>query len=573
MKIYKLLFLAFLSCFALSCSQDTFEDKAIDDSNDRLVSSQYDDSYLGVYKGLFSTNDGLTRGSVVVTVSPNNEALAQITLSSGEMIELKSSRVKLTVDNTISNLSFSSEGLNAKIATLNFSVEGNGANPAISDVNFENQESDILIAKNLSRAPLNTITGTYMRTAGTGGFPTSGRTWNIMSVGRDNQTYSTQIWYGGRLYNTTDSSNQSGCSDLGNGNDSCNINGSATILGYAVTWAGTHIYDNYLPDDNVGCSEVSGTWSAPSYGGSSGTFVSDSDCSTLQVTNDICANATSISCGESVTSYTTGATNSDAPADCTDALDMDAGPGVWYTFESISGTMTFDTYGSDFDTKIAVYTGSCGALVCIAGNDDADFDGGVYESEVGILSGGEGETLYIYVTGYDADEFGEFTLNVTCAPFPTCGDTIVDTGGTTGNYSNDEFEVYYIDAGAGNIATMTFTQFQLEDFYDEMIFYDTLGGGATIDLSDNGVASGGGQNGGFSGTDLSGDSITATGRYLTVLFISDISVNDLGYQASISCTGARNAFSQPELMVTPGFTMDVISARGSNDRNTVKKIK
>lgn len=572
MKIYKLLFLTILSCFALSCSQDTVEDKSIDNSEVRLAASQYDNSYLGVYKGLFSTNDGLTRGSVVVTLSPTNEAIAQLTLSTGEMIELKSSRIKLTADNTVDNLRFSSAGLSNFDATLNFSVEGNGDNPVISNVTFDNKASDVLIAKNLSRAPLNTITGTYMRTAGSGSFPISGRTWNVMTAGSGNQTYSTQIWYGGVLYNTVNSSNQTGCSDIGGGYDGCNVNGSATVSGYAVTWAGVHVYDNF--DDNVGCSEVVGTWDCPTYGGSSGTFTSDLDCSGLYITNDTCETATSISCGETATGQTTGATNTDAPADCGDATNMSDAPGIWYTYETEVGNVTFDTSGSDFDTKMAVYTGSCGALVCIAGNDDADFANGVYTSEIGLISPGSGETLYIYVTGYDATSIGSYVLNVTCEPFPTCGDTIVDDGGPTGEYSVDQVEFFVIDAGVGNKATLSFSQFALEDYYDEMIFWDGFGTGvSTIDLSDNAVASGGGANGGYTGTDLSGDSISSTGQYLTVVFISDdYCCVDAGYQATISCTSARNAVEQSFERGTTGLNLDIDAPRSVNNKKTLKKI-
>ena len=150
MKIYKLLFLTALSCFALSCSQDAIEQSSTNDTTERLASDQYDNSYLGIYKGLFTTNDGLTRGTVEITMSPTNGAAAQIKLNTGEIIELKSSNVKVTLDNTVENLSFSSNGLSSTNASLKFSVEGDGSSPMISDVVFDNQESNILIVKNLS---------------------------------------------------------------------------------------------------------------------------------------------------------------------------------------------------------------------------------------------------------------------------------------------------------------------------------------------------------------------------------------------------------------------------------------
>ncbi|MGJ8593599.1 MAG: hypothetical protein ACSHXF_13690 [Aquaticitalea sp.] len=172
----------------------------------RIAESQFDTSYLGLYKGLFTTLDGLVRGRVEVTLTPTKEGVATITLSSGDIIELKSARVKLTVDNKVNQLRFSSEGLSATNATLEFSVNEDGSLPVIGNVSFDNRASDILIAKHLARAPLTPITGTYVRTSGSGGFPTSGRTWNVMSIGEgDSQDYMTQVSYGGQVYTGTSS--------------------------------------------------------------------------------------------------------------------------------------------------------------------------------------------------------------------------------------------------------------------------------------------------------------------------------------------------------------------------------
>ncbi len=277
MKLNKLLLLMVLAAFTFSCSQDANEDQL--DSTTRLAADQFDDSHLGEYKGLFTTVDGLTRGSVVVILTPTNEGVAQITLSTGEVVELKSLPVKMTADNTVSNLRFSSLGLSSIEAELNFSVEANGLNPMISDVSFDNKESDILIAKNLSRAPATAITGTYDCTncAEVGvGFP-NGRTWNVMTMGAGgNTTYAVQISYDGRVYNTT--ANQGGCGVLPffPSVTACTISGSAQILGFDLTYAGTHFYST-SPDEF--CSSVSGTWDS-NYGtgsGASGTFTSDDD--------------------------------------------------------------------------------------------------------------------------------------------------------------------------------------------------------------------------------------------------------------------------------------------------------
>ena len=370
MRIKNLLPLLIISFFVFSCSKDTFEEQKVDNSNSRVAQDQFDNSYLGVYKGLFTTNDGLTRGKVIVTLLSTNEGIAQIYLSTGEMIELKSTRVKLTLDNTVNGLRFSSEGLSNIDATLEFSVEENGMNPIISNVNFDNKASDILIAKNLSRAPLTPITGTYVRTAGTGGFPNSGRTWNVMAIGTGDQNFAVQVAYGGRVYNTPAGNNmQSGCAPTSS-LTTCNINGAARILGYDVNWSGTH---TYATQGNIECSSVQGTWSAPTFGGSSGTFVSDSDCNSPVISNDTCATASSIALGGSSVGSTTDATNSDTPNFCDDDLYGSAnGKGVWYTFTSTTNVgVAVDTEGSSFDTQLRVFSGACSSLICIANDDDS----------------------------------------------------------------------------------------------------------------------------------------------------------------------------------------------------------
>ncbi|MCK7590875.1 CUB domain-containing protein [Subsaxibacter sp. CAU 1640] len=551
MKIYKLLLLTVLSYLALSCSQDKDRIEQHDGFNERLSAGQFDNSYLGVYKGLFSTNDGLTRGSIVLTLSPNSIGIAQITLSSGDVIDLQSRTPKLTVDNRVSDLIFTSSGLNDIETSFKFSVEGNGLNPDIREVSFNNQDSDVLVAKDLSRAPLNTITGTYMRTDGTGGFPTSGRTWNVMSIGMDNQTYAAQIWYGGRLYNTPPTGTQDNCVDNGNFTDTCDISGSTNILGHLVTWSGTHTYDNF--DDNLGCSEVSGTWSAPTYGGSSGTFQSDSDCSGIEVINDVCANASLITCGDSVVGNSEFATNADSPLSCSDdVFGSDDVPGVWYKFISTEcQEVTVSTLGSDYDTHLKVFSGSCGALDCVANNDDIDFPD-FPESEL-TFTASEGETYYFFIGGYEGDT-GDYALSVTCGTptytsttNPACGQEITDNGGGNGNYSNNRNDVYNIDAGEGMTANLVFNNgvngFALESGFDFMRIYDgedicspmitatTDGTTATPD--------------GFTGTSLRGKTVVSTGRYLTVVFESDISVVDRGFRATVNCvTGRQNSGQQ-----------------------------
>ena len=127
--------------------------------------------------------------------------------------------------------------------------------------------------------------------------------------------------------------------------------------------------------------------------------------------NDLCDGAIAVECGDSVSGDTTNATNIGNPGTCD--TDLSVGPGVWYSITIPNDgdyDVTVDTVDSDFDTKLGVFTGVCGASVCVAGNDD--IGGGVLQSEV-MFEGASGDTYYIYVTGF-LDNVGLYNLNVDC---------------------------------------------------------------------------------------------------------------------------------------------------------------
>lgn len=79
---------------------------------------------------------------------------------------------------------------------------------------------------------------------------------------------------------------------------------------------------------------------------------------------------------------------------------------VWYRWTApASGAATFNTAGSDYDTTLAVYTGSSvNALTQVAANDDADYS--TLQSQVNF-SATAGTTYYIAVDGY-----GGYTGNI-----------------------------------------------------------------------------------------------------------------------------------------------------------------
>ncbi|MCK7590586.1 CUB domain-containing protein [Subsaxibacter sp. CAU 1640] len=551
MKNNKLLKLLMVCAIIWSCSQDSLDSPNSENDNTRLAAGQYDNSYLGVYKGLFSTNDGLIRGTVTVSLMPGSEGEAQIDLSSGEQILLKSRPAKLTMDQKVSQLQFSSEGLSSIHSTFEFSVDGDGTNPLVNNTNFDTRASDILIAKNTQRLPLMPITGTYACTdcAVNGqGFPNSNRTWNIMSIGAgEGQNFMVQVFYGGRIYTSAAENNtQSNCFSSG-GFTTCDVAGSIRVLGHDVTWSGTHEYTTYA--NTTSCSEVSGTWSAPTYGpGVTGTFQSDSDCSNVGLLNDTCASALPIGVGDSVLVSTTDASSVDAPASC--VVDLDTAPGVWYTFVGDGFPVLITTEGDDVDTKIGLFTGSCGALDCENGDDN----GGLGNNPLIPLNTVLNEIYYIYVTANDG-ETGDFVLSLippTSMTYATCDESIQDHAGD-GDYEGFRRDVYVIDAGEGNTVNVNFSEFDTEEGYDFVRIYDGPNTDSlVITMSVEGTPS---MPEGFSGTgngpfSLLGDNVVSTGRYMTLTFYSDPNVVGSGFTGDITCMAGRQAMGMQQTSLT-----------------------
>lgn len=93
--------------------------------------------------------------------------------------------------------------------------------------------------------------------------------------------------------------------------------------------------------------------------------------------------------------------------------------GVWYRVTGNGRMYTASLCGSSYDSKISVFCGPCGQLICVASNDD---DCGL-QSEVDWCSA-NGETYYILVHGFNG-AVGTFNLRVStastaCAPAPNC---------------------------------------------------------------------------------------------------------------------------------------------------------
>jgi hypothetical protein len=126
--------------------------------------------------------------------------------------------------------------------------------------------------------------------------------------------------------------------------------------------------------------------------------------------NDLCANATNLTCGATNTGDIGGATATGAPTGCAGGGTPQGG--IWFTFVGTGQLTTVSTAGSSFNTQLNIYTGTCGALSCVAGDDDS---GPGNTSEV-VFCAASGVTYYIYLDSDVALPAGTYSISVSCVP-------------------------------------------------------------------------------------------------------------------------------------------------------------
>jgi hypothetical protein len=121
--------------------------------------------------------------------------------------------------------------------------------------------------------------------------------------------------------------------------------------------------------------------------------------------NDLCSGAILITNASSTNYQSTLQASSfgDPTPDCVDGF----GHGVWYEFTApVAGRLFVNTFGSDFDTGLAVYTGSCDTLTEVACNDD--FNGVASQVTVPTTAG----TTYFILAGGYASDAGNLVLHL-----------------------------------------------------------------------------------------------------------------------------------------------------------------
>ena len=130
------------------------------------------------------------------------------------------------------------------------------------------------------------------------------------------------------------------------------------------------------------------------------------------------------------TLHTAGATSaSDDPNVSCPTVEA-IGQTVWYRYRAnVAGRVEIDTVGSDYDTVLAVYTSSRGALSEneVACHDDIDASQGNLRSQVSFDIVG-GETYHVMVAAAGNDPGGSLTLRINDTTPPSASLTLTESG-------------------------------------------------------------------------------------------------------------------------------------------------
>lgn len=130
--------------------------------------------------------------------------------------------------------------------------------------------------------------------------------------------------------------------------------------------------------------------------------------------NDLCANAETINCGETKTGNISAATDNDAPGTC----NLGSSQGVWYHYTGTGDYINLSTCngGTDYNAQIEIYKGDCNSLECVAAEDTDVSCSSYFHASVGFCSEQDVD-YYVYVS-VSFGGTGNFELTANCQPEP-----------------------------------------------------------------------------------------------------------------------------------------------------------
>lgn len=146
--------------------------------------------------------------------------------------------------------------------------------------------------------------------------------------------------------------------------------------------------------------------------------------------NDDCVDALPLT--DPVTTFCTIGATTDGPplpVACDEGTGLTFVADIWYSFAApSSGTVCISTCGvADFDTRLAVYKGSCSALTLVACSDDAPGCG--VQSRT-LFTAAAGQQFLVRVGGHGAEGCGSLVVSaLTCATCPPSSHSCFTVGG------------------------------------------------------------------------------------------------------------------------------------------------
>lgn len=147
--------------------------------------------------------------------------------------------------------------------------------------------------------------------------------------------------------------------------------------------------------------------------------------------NDTCAFARPVTNGSFAFNTTGAATDGpDEPTACNFSGSTQITNDIWYLYTAgCDGTVTVNTCGSSWDTKIAAYGGTCpsGASALTCNDDTTSCSSGTLQSQI-TFAGVSGQSYLLRIGGYNGAT-GAGTLTITgpsCGPQPPANDNCVN---------------------------------------------------------------------------------------------------------------------------------------------------
>jgi hypothetical protein len=153
----KLFLLLLVSTFLISCSSDSSSDNSGPNlSNTPLAKAEFDNSNLGIYKGVFTGSSG------IITVNiKNNEGNINAILVLDNVTYTFASTESISNTGDISDLTFISGAM-----SFDLSISNNGENITVSAMNFPNHPTaTISIVKEYSNMQVKCYQGTFTGTS------------------------------------------------------------------------------------------------------------------------------------------------------------------------------------------------------------------------------------------------------------------------------------------------------------------------------------------------------------------------------------------------------------------------